>query len=48
MVTEATNRVLAIIVSFGGAAPLEAAIKRMSDLLLNFCGASDVETMVAS
>jgi DNA/RNA-binding domain of Phe-tRNA-synthetase-like protein len=48
MVTEATNRVLAIIVSFGGAAPLEAAIKRMSDLLLNFCGASNVETMVAS
>jgi DNA/RNA-binding domain of Phe-tRNA-synthetase-like protein len=48
MVTEATNRVLAIIVSFGGAAPLDAAIKRMSDLLVNFCGASDVETMVAS
>jgi DNA/RNA-binding domain of Phe-tRNA-synthetase-like protein len=48
MVTEATNRVLAIIVSFGGAAPLDAAIKRMSDLLVNFCGASDVETIIAS
>ena len=33
MVTLATTRVLAIIVSFGGAAPLEGAMKRMSELL---------------
>jgi len=33
MVTLATTRVLAIIVSFGGAAPLEGAMKRVSELL---------------
>lgn len=43
MVTEATTRVLAIIISFGGASALDGAIKRMNDLLETFCSAKDAE-----
>ena len=43
MVTEATTRVLAIIISFGGAAALVNATKRMNDLLETFCAAKNVE-----
>jgi DNA/RNA-binding domain of Phe-tRNA-synthetase-like protein len=48
MVTEATNRVLAIIVSFGGASSLESAAKRMTELLENFCAAKNVEYKIVS
>jgi DNA/RNA-binding domain of Phe-tRNA-synthetase-like protein len=48
MVTEATTRVLAIIVSFGGAAPLDAAIKRLSELLANFCDGQSIESKIIS
>jgi DNA/RNA-binding domain of Phe-tRNA-synthetase-like protein len=48
MVTDRTTRVLAIIVSFGGAAPLDAAIKRMSELLVNFCAAQHLDLKVVS
>ena len=48
MVTEATNRVLAIIVSFGGASSLENAAKRMTELLENFCAAKNVEYKIVS
>src|SRR6201987_4313711 len=39
MVTEATARVLAIIISFGGASALDSAVERMNDLLETFCAA---------
>src|SRR6201998_994731 len=42
MVTQATNHVLAIIVSFGGVAPLNDAAKRMKELLETFCVAENV------
>jgi len=52
MVTEATNRVLAIIVSFGGALPLgsglDSVAKRMTELLANFCAAKNVEYEIVS
>jgi len=48
MVTEATNRVLAIIVSFGGASALDSAIKRMKELFETFCAAKGVDFKVAS
>jgi DNA/RNA-binding domain of Phe-tRNA-synthetase-like protein len=43
MVTEATARVLAIIISFGGASALDSAVERMNDLLETFCAAKNVE-----
>ena len=43
MVTEATTRVLAIIISFGGASALDSAVERMNDLLETFCAAKNVE-----
>jgi len=46
MVTEATTRVLAIIISFGGASALDSAIKRMNDLLETFCAAKNVERKI--
>jgi DNA/RNA-binding domain of Phe-tRNA-synthetase-like protein len=44
MVTANTKQVLAIIVSFGGAAALDSAIKRMKELLEAFCSAINVES----
>src|ERR1700739_1131259 len=43
MVTEATTRVLAIIISFGGASALDSAVERMNDLLETFCAARNLE-----
>jgi DNA/RNA-binding domain of Phe-tRNA-synthetase-like protein len=48
MVTEATDRVLAIIVSFGGASSLDDAAKRMAELLQNFCSAKNVEYKIVN
>jgi len=48
MVTEATNRVLAIIVSLGGASSLDSAAKRMAELLQNFCDATNVEYKIVN
>jgi DNA/RNA-binding domain of Phe-tRNA-synthetase-like protein len=51
-VTEATNKVLAIIVSFGGASSLnsglDSAAKRMTELLENFCAAKNVEHKIVN
>jgi DNA/RNA-binding domain of Phe-tRNA-synthetase-like protein len=46
MVTDRTKHVLAIIVSFGGVATLDTAIKRLSELLVNFCAAQNVRSDV--
>src|SRR6266404_4291389 len=46
MVTDATTRVLAIIISFSGASALDSAIKRMNDLLETFCAAKNVERKI--
>src|ERR1700739_643316 len=43
MVTVATTRVLAIIISFGGASALDSAVERMNDLLETFCAARNLE-----
>ena len=48
MVTEATNRVLAIIISFGGTSALDDAMKQMSERLQTFCAAKNVETRTVS
>src|SRR5438067_3506415 len=48
MVTEATTHVLAIIVSLGGAAPLENAIHRMKELLDRYASASDLNSWIIS
>jgi len=48
MVTQATNHVLAIIVSFGGVAPLNDAMKRLADLLETFCAAKSAECKIAN
>ena len=48
MVTPATRSVLAIIVSFGGPSPLESAMKRLSELLTEFAGGSQIETQIVA
>jgi DNA/RNA-binding domain of Phe-tRNA-synthetase-like protein len=48
MVTLETTRVLAIIVSFGGAAPLEGAMKRMSELLEAHAGAINPDRRIVN
>src|SRR3984957_16602422 len=48
MVTDATTRVLAIIISFGGASALGSAMKRMKEMLETFCGAKDVAFKIVS
>jgi hypothetical protein len=48
MVTFATKRVLAIVVSFGGAAPLDQAMKRMAELLRVYASASAISCSVVS
>jgi DNA/RNA-binding domain of Phe-tRNA-synthetase-like protein len=44
MVTEATNRVLGVIISFGGSQGLAALADRMAALLREHAGASAIET----
>jgi DNA/RNA-binding domain of Phe-tRNA-synthetase-like protein len=46
MVTEATKRVIAIIISFGGADWLERWAQRMSELLKQYSSGRNVETLV--
>jgi DNA/RNA-binding domain of Phe-tRNA-synthetase-like protein len=48
MVTEATTRVLAIIISFGGTAALDSAITRMKETLESFCAAKNIETRIVN
>ena len=48
MVTAATTRVLAIIVSLGGATPLENAIHRMKELLEQHASASELNSWIVS
>jgi DNA/RNA-binding domain of Phe-tRNA-synthetase-like protein len=48
MVTEATKRVLAMIVSFGGVAPLNDAMKRLADLLTLYAGGREIDCRIAS
>lgn len=48
MVTEATKRVLAIIISFAGPSALNDAIKRIKGHLELFCAARNVETGTVS
>jgi DNA/RNA-binding domain of Phe-tRNA-synthetase-like protein len=48
MVTEATTNVLAIVVSFGGAAALDNAAKRMKELLETFCAAKNVDYKIVN
>jgi len=46
MVTEATTRVLAIIISFGGAAALDSAVKRMTELLKLYAAATETDCVI--
>src|SRR5579862_5997834 len=46
MVTDATKKVLAIIISFGGTAALDSAAQRMKELLGSFCAAKNVEAKI--
>jgi DNA/RNA-binding domain of Phe-tRNA-synthetase-like protein len=46
MVTSATKHVLAIIISFDGEAPLSAAMSRLSDLLITYAAAINLESKI--
>jgi DNA/RNA-binding domain of Phe-tRNA-synthetase-like protein len=46
MVTEDTSRVLAIIVSFGGTAGLDDAMKRLAELLAEHAKASEISSRI--
>jgi DNA/RNA-binding domain of Phe-tRNA-synthetase-like protein len=48
MVTEATNRVVAIIVSFGGASSLNTAAKRMTELLELYAAGREIDCKIVS
>src|SRR5258705_1092555 len=48
MVTDATTRVLAIIISFAGASALDSAMKRMKEMLETFCGAGKIACKILS
>jgi DNA/RNA-binding domain of Phe-tRNA-synthetase-like protein len=48
MVTDATTRVLAIIISFSGASALDSPMKRMKEMLETFCGAKEVDFKIVS
>ena len=48
MVTDATTRVLAIIISFSGASALDSPMKRMKETLETFCGAKEVDFKIVS
>jgi DNA/RNA-binding domain of Phe-tRNA-synthetase-like protein len=47
MVTQATKRVMAIIVSFGGAGPLDSAIKRMTELLTLYTDGREIDCSIS-
>jgi DNA/RNA-binding domain of Phe-tRNA-synthetase-like protein len=46
MVTEATTRVLAIIISFDGAAALDSAVKRVTELLKLYAAATETDYVI--
>jgi DNA/RNA-binding domain of Phe-tRNA-synthetase-like protein len=46
MVTDSTKRVLALIVSFGGAADLPRWTQRMTELLTRYAGAQNCDTQI--
>jgi len=48
MVTDATKRVLAIFVSFGGVAPISDAMKRLADLLTLYADGRGIDCRIAS
>jgi DNA/RNA-binding domain of Phe-tRNA-synthetase-like protein len=48
MVTAETKQVLAIIVSFGGDAPLPQSISRLQELLVRCCSAKNLESRVVA
>jgi DNA/RNA-binding domain of Phe-tRNA-synthetase-like protein len=48
MVTQATKRVLAIIVSFGGTSGLDQALQRLAELLKMHASGSSAETRIVS
>src|SRR6266699_1052676 len=48
MVTDATTRVLAIIVSFGGASALDAPVKRLTELLTLYAAAGKIACKILS
>jgi DNA/RNA-binding domain of Phe-tRNA-synthetase-like protein len=48
MVTVATKRVLAIIISFGGAAPLDGAMKSLAELLKLRAAAVEIDCRIVS
>jgi len=48
MVTEATTRVLAIIVSFGGTSALDGAIQSMTELLTRYAGGRQIDCRIVS
>src|SRR5438874_5411884 len=48
MVTEATKRVLAIVVSFGGPSGLDQALQRLAELLKVHTSGSSIETRIVS
>jgi DNA/RNA-binding domain of Phe-tRNA-synthetase-like protein len=48
MVTDATTRVLAIIISFSLASALDTPMQRMKEMLETFCGAKDVDFKIVS
>jgi DNA/RNA-binding domain of Phe-tRNA-synthetase-like protein len=48
MVTQATQRVLAIIVSFGGVAPLNDAMKRLADLSTLYADGREIDCSIVN
>ena len=48
MVTQATERVAAIVVSFGGAEGLELSCQRMAALLQQYAGGQEIHIEVVS
>jgi DNA/RNA-binding domain of Phe-tRNA-synthetase-like protein len=46
MVTHATTRVLAIIISFGGSAGLDGAMKRLAELLTEHANGSEISSQI--
>jgi DNA/RNA-binding domain of Phe-tRNA-synthetase-like protein len=46
MVTPATKNILAVIVSFGGEAPLRPATSRLSELLIAYAAAANLESKI--
>src|SRR6266481_4631156 len=48
MVTPATKLVLAIIVSFGGSAALDAPVKRLAELLTRYAGGRQIDCRIVS